>query len=188
MISNDKVEFDLKKIEPEVKENRTKWEVSEPDYKNILKEQLDIIKSYPLEAIREQNTKLINEYKNLLKEDILKNKEDGIRRENEVESDLREKYPESKGYKIEKEVYLRDKDGNIVVDPITGEKRRIDFVVTKDGKVVDSVEVTSKTANKDDQMAKEKRIREAGGNYIKDSEGNLVKIPDNVHTRIERRD
>ncbi len=32
--------------------------------------------------------------------------------------------------------YLRDKDGNIVRDPVTGEGRRIDFVVIKDGKVV----------------------------------------------------
>jgi hypothetical protein len=120
--------------------------------------------------------------------ELIKNKEDGIRRENEVEKELSEKYPESEGYKIEKEVYLRDKDGNIVVDPVTGEKRRIDFVVTKDGKVVDSIEVTSKTANKDEQMGKEKRIREEGGNFIKDSDGNIIEIPENVQTRIERRD
>jgi len=37
-------------------------------------------------------------------------------------------------------------------------------------------------------MAKEKRIREAGGNFIKDSNGNLVEIPENVQTRIERID
>lgn len=58
----------------------------------------------------------------------------------------------------------------------------------KGDKVVDSVEVTSKTADKTLQTAKENRIREAGGNYIRDYRGNLVQIPPNVHTRIERRD
>lgn len=118
----------------------------------------------------------------------IKNKQDGLRREKEVEDELREKYPEKEGYKVESEMYLRDKNGNIVRDPETGEARRIDFVVTKDGKVVDSVEVTSKTADKTGQTAKEQRIRENGGNYIKDSEGNLIEIPKDVNTRIERKD
>ena len=118
----------------------------------------------------------------------IQNKQDGLRREADVEEELKEKYPPEEGYTIEKEVYLRDKDGNIVRDPITGEARRIDFVVIKDGVVIDSIEVTSKTADKTEQSAKESRIREAGGNYIKDSNGNLVEIPDSVQTRIERRD
>ena len=87
-----------------------------------------------------------------------------------------------------KATQTRDENGNIVKDPVTGEARRIDFVVVKDGKVVDSIEVTSKTADKTGQSAKETRIRENGGNYIRDSNGNLIKIPDNVQTRIERRD
>ena len=118
----------------------------------------------------------------------IQNKIDGLAREKEVGDELREKYPESQGYSIISEAYLRDKEGNIVKDPETGQARRIDFVVIKDGKVVDSVEVTSKTADKTSQSAKEERIRDAGGNYIKDSNGNLVEIPTNVHTRIERRD
>lgn len=116
------------------------------------------------------------------------NKLDGLARETEVEIELEEKYPEEEGYSIEAEVYLRDKDGNIVKDPLTGEARRIDFVVVKDGKVVDSIEVTSKTADKTEQTAKENRIRENGGNYIKDKDGNLIEIPADVQTRIERRD
>lgn len=118
----------------------------------------------------------------------IKNKQDGLAREHEVEDELRKQYPEKDGYEIISEAYLRDKDGNIVNDPETGEARRIDFVVVKDGKIVDSVEVTSKTADKTAQSAKEVRIREAGGNYIKDSSGNLIEIPSNVQTRIERRD
>ena len=118
----------------------------------------------------------------------IQNKLDGLAREKEVAQELREQYPPEEGYKIIPEAYLRDKDGNIVRDPVTGEARRIDFVVEKDGKIVDSVEVTSKTADKTDQMAKENRIRENGGNYVRNSDGELVKIPSDVHTRIERRD
>lgn len=118
----------------------------------------------------------------------IQNKLDGLAREKEVAQELREQYPPEEGYRIIPEAYLRDKDGNIVRDPVTGEARRIDFVVEKDGKIVDSVEVTSKTADKTDQMAKENRIRENGGNYVRNSDGELVKIPSDVHTRIERRD
>ena len=118
----------------------------------------------------------------------IQNKIDGLAREKEVSEELEEEYPPEEGYEIVSEAYLRDKDGKIVRDPETGEARRIDFVIIKDGKVVDSVEITSKTADKTSQSAKESRIREAGGNYIKDSNGNLVKIPASVQTRIERRD
>ena len=82
---------------------------------------------------------------------------------------------------------MRDSEGKIVRDPETGEARRIDFVVVKDGKVVDSIEVTSETADKTGQTAKEERIREAGGSYIRTSDGSLAKYPDNLHTTIERR-
>ena len=54
---------------------------------------------------------------------------------------------------------MRDSEGKIVRDPETGEARRIDFVVVKDGQVVDSIEVTSETADKTGQTAKEERIR-----------------------------
>ncbi len=120
--------------------------------------------------------------------EAIKNKLDGLEREKEVEKELEEKYPPEEGYQIVSEVYLRDKDGNIVKDPVTGEARRVDFVIVKDGKVVDSIEVTSKTADKTEQTAKEERIRDAGGNYIRDNDGNLVEIPPTVHTHIERRD
>lgn len=125
------------------------------------------------------------------KSDIgIQNKKEGCRREDEVGKELEDRYPESEGYKVIKEAYLRDKDGNIVRDPEPPYKaRRIDFVVVKDGKVVDSIEVTSKTAPKEAQSAKEERIRENGGNYIKDPDtGELIRIPDSVHTRIERRE
>lgn len=149
--------------------------------------------SMPFSNLRESNlfrslAKDLYAAKETAENPPIKNKVEGLRREAEVENELRDKYPESEGYKIESEVYLRDKDGNIVKDPVTGEARRVDFVVTKNGKVVDMIEVTSKTADKTEQCAKESRIRDAGGNYIKDSNGNLIEIPGNVMTRIERRD
>lgn len=118
----------------------------------------------------------------------IQNKLDGLEREKEVAEELQKKYPPEEGYEIIPEAYLRDKNGNIVRDPETGEARRVDFVVVKDGKVVDSVEVTSKTADKTEQSAKENRIRDAGGNYVRDSGGNLVEVPADVQTRIERRE
>ncbi|ATV69034.1 hypothetical protein [Fusobacterium pseudoperiodonticum] len=138
--------------------------------------------------INENNTNkydkpIVNEVK-----EAIKNKMDGLAREKEVAEELKSKYPPEKGYQIVSEAYLRDKDGNIVKDTVTGEARRVDFIVVKNGKVVDSIEVTSKTANKTEQSAKEERIRDNGGNYIRDNNGNLVEIPSTVHTRIERRD
>ena len=118
----------------------------------------------------------------------IKNKVDGCNRETEVKEDLEKKYPPEDGYTILSEVYLRNSDGSIAKDPETGEARRIDFVVVKDGKVVDSIEVTSQTADKTKQSEKENRIRENGGNYIKDADGNLIQVPDDLQTRIERRD
>ena len=104
-----------------------------------------------------------------------------------MEKELEKKYPESEGYEIVSEAYLRDSEGKIVRDPVTGEGRRIDFVVVKDGQVVDSIEVTSETADKTSQTAKEERIRAAGGNYIRTNDCSIVKIPNNVQTTIERR-
>lgn len=115
------------------------------------------------------------------------NKEAGCRREGEIEQELDKMYPESKGYDVISEAYLRNENGEIVQDPISGERRRIDFVVVKDNSVVDSIEVTSETADKTQQMAKEGRIREAGGNYIRMYDGSLAKLPDDLTTHLERR-
>jgi hypothetical protein len=115
------------------------------------------------------------------------NKAAGVAREKNIENMLNKKYPPAKGYKVHKEQYLRDKNGQIVKDPQTGEARRVDFVVTKDGKVVKSVEVTSKTAPKESQMLKEERIRKLGGNYIKDqTTGEMIPFDKGVKTEIMR--
>ena len=119
---------------------------------------------------------------------VVKNKLDGCGRENEGVRDTEKKYPVKEGYKVCRERELCDRNGNAVVDEQTGQKRRIDIVVVKDGKVVDMVEVTSKTAPKQEQLQKEYRIRSMGGNYIKDDNGNVCRIPNNVETRVDRRE
>lgn len=119
---------------------------------------------------------------------VEKNKQDGIRREEEVQQELKEDFPEPPN-KVIREAILRDENGEIVKDPETGTARRIDFVVVgEDGNVTKMVEVTSKTASKDAQMAKENRIRENDGNFIKDPDsGEIIPISDGVQTEIERR-
>jgi hypothetical protein len=149
----------------------------------------ELSKGYETLSNRELNKSLDCFSRSLdnFQEGILPNKEEGLRREAEVEEELEKKYPESEGYEIVSEAYLRDSEGKIVRDPETGEARRIDFVVVKDGQVVDSIEVTSETADKTGQTAKEERIRDAGGNYIRTSDGSLAKYPNDLHTTIERR-
>lgn len=57
--------------------------------------------------------------------------------------------------------------GQSVKDPDTGERRRIDTAVIESGEA-QTFEVTSLTANKVDQIAKEGRVRLDGGTYIRD--------------------
>lgn len=66
--------------------------------------------------------------------------------------------------------HLRNKKGEIVSDPLTGESRKLDFVIKGAGKNGGghAQEVTSKTASKSSQLAKEERIRGVGGVYVRD--------------------
>lgn len=91
------------------------------------------------------------------------------------------------GASIQNEVYLRSANGKRAIDPFTGEARRIDSVVLQNGRALDSVEVTSQTANKAAQIAKENRIRNNGGTFVRDrATGNLIDISQ-VPTRIVRK-
>jgi hypothetical protein len=59
--------------------------------------------------------------------------------------------------------------------------------VIQDGKAVRSVETTSMTADKAAQIAKENRIRESGGTFVRDKEtGKLIDLKD-VPTELDRR-
>lgn len=89
--------------------------------------------------------------------------------------------------KVLRERTLKDVDGKKVVGP-DGTGRRVDFVVLDDaGNAKYVIEVTSKTANKTAQEAKELFIRNNGGNFIKmpGRGGDLVDIS-NVPTRTIR--
>jgi len=89
---------------------------------------------------------------------------------------------------VQREMYLRTPDGKIAKDVETGTGRRIDHVVIKDGKAVKSEETTSMTASKSAQNAKENRIRDDGGTFVKDrTTGQLVDLKD-VPTDLHRRD
>lgn len=148
-----------------------------------LLEQMDTIRYGSLEAVVAKNEVAIKEASQ-----IELNRIDGAAREAQVLSELEKDYPSEEGYTVQSESYLRNETGEIVKDPVTGEARRIDLVVIKDGQVIKSVEVTSETAPKDVQSAKEDRIREAGGNFVKDqSTGELVQFASGVKTEIVRR-
>ncbi|MDR3503933.1 MAG: hypothetical protein P4L79_15285 [Legionella sp.] len=152
-----------------------------------LQECMETIENSCLERLKAQNDLTAENVRAEKIEQIEKNREDGANREELAYQELQKEFPEEEGYKIEREQYLRDENGNIVKDPETGEARRIDFVVFKDGKVVKTIEVTSETAPKDAQTAKEERIRDAGGNFIKDRDsGQLVEIPKDTITEVRR--
>lgn len=117
------------------------------------------------------------------------NRENGSARETMVQGELEKQYPENEGYQIFSQPYLRDSLGEYVKDSISGERRRLDFVVAdKNGQILKSIEVTSHTAPKEIQSAKETRIREQGGNFIKNIEtGEILEIPKDIRTEIWRR-
>jgi hypothetical protein len=113
------------------------------------------------------------------------NKVSGDGREAAELADLQAAYP---GASIQRERYLRKSDGKIAKDPLTGEGRRVDFGVIENGAVVDMVETTSSTANKSAQIAKENRVREAGGTFIRDRETRSLHDVSDVPTRISRKE
>ncbi len=118
---------------------------------------------------------------------ITKNKLDGTAREEKVLEDLVSANGEDN---VIREALLRDKDGIPIKDPETGEARRIDFIVTQGKKIIESIEVTSETADKVLQMAKETRIlQEAaknGGAFIRDKSGELIEFTMDIITEIRR--
>jgi hypothetical protein len=112
------------------------------------------------------------------------NQFEGARRETETLAELQAQYPNAR---IQSQVYLRTADGERALDPLTGEGRRLDFVVIEDGRVVDVVETTSMGARKAEQALKELRIRESGGTYIRDRSGKCLLDACDIMTREDRR-
>lgn len=148
-----------------------------------LLQQLDTLRFDSIESLAARNEAALKEFSQ-----IEANRISGAAREEAVASELIDQYPPEDGYHIERECFLRDETGKITVDPDTGESRRIDFEIIKDGEVVKSVEVTSETADKTAQLAKEERIRDAGGNYIEDRcTGEFIRFAPDVKTEVVRR-
>jgi RHS repeat-associated protein len=116
---------------------------------------------------------------------ITRNARSGAARQSYVQRKLEGKFGEES---VQAEQYLRNADGTIAKDiHFSGTGRRIDHVVIKDGEAWFSVETTSKFADKDAQLAKEARIRAAGGTFVRDrTTGELVDLKD-VPTRVSRR-
>ncbi|UTM59457.1 hemagglutinin repeat-containing protein [Photobacterium sp. CCB-ST2H9] len=139
----------------------------------------DVNQGHPVRVSQEGNL-----YSPTASGEPIPNAVEGNRRNFETEAELNARYPEAS---VQPEQYLRDSDGRIVKDPLTGEGRRIDHVVIQNGKVIDSAETTSLSARKEKQSEKEKRIRDSGGKYVRDREtGCLVEIY--CETRIIRRE
>jgi hypothetical protein len=115
---------------------------------------------------------------------ITKNRIDGARREVLVDAELKQANPNAS---VQREQFLRDSDGNIATDELTGEARRVDHVVIENGRVIDAVETTSLTAKKDAQIEKENRIRNDGGNFVRDRDTGCT-VPLDCEIRIDRRE
>ncbi|MDZ4385593.1 MAG: pre-toxin TG domain-containing protein, partial [Moraxellaceae bacterium] len=115
---------------------------------------------------------------------VIINKQAGTAREALVTRELQDLYPTAS---IQREQLLRTADGVKAVDPFTGTGRRIDHVVIQNGRALDSVETTSQTATKAAQIAKENRIRQQGGTFVRDrGTGQLIDLKD-VPTQIIRK-
>ncbi|WP_290121706.1 RHS repeat-associated core domain-containing protein [Treponema pedis] len=115
----------------------------------------------------------------------VENKREGLRREDTLRRILEDIYGKDR---VLTERTLVDANGDKVTAGKKGKQsgRRIDFIVLDDnGNAIKSFEVTSKTAKKGPQVAKENTIRAKGGTFIKDNNGNLVDVS-NVPTQIIR--
>ena len=94
----------------------------------------------------------------------IKNKVDGMAREKRAKEILERRYGKEN---VLSERLLRDANGKKVLDPLTQSGRRVDFVVKGRDGVWRPVEITSMTAPKYEQLAKEARIQNIGGTFIR---------------------
>jgi hypothetical protein len=119
---------------------------------------------------------------------ITENSPAGRAREANTEAALKEQYRGTQGATVQREQYLRNADGTIAKDPVSGEARRIDHVVIENGTALRSVETTSKAADKSAQINKELRIREGGGTFIRDRTTRQLVDLSSVPTDLRRID
>lgn len=190
-VAKEVAEAGAEKVAKEVAEagaEKVAKEVAEAGAEKVAKEVAETgVEKTAKEIAQDGTEKAVKEVKEISQ--VVKNKWDGIKREEEVLEKLISKYGKDN---VLREQFIRDKLGRIIKDPLTGEARRIDLIVIdKGGKVLRSIEVTSKTAPKDIQIAKELRIleqaRDLGGAFIKDiSTGQMYEFGKDLVTEIVR--
>jgi len=112
---------------------------------------------------------------------VTRNARDGARREAKVTARLRSQNPNAK---VQTQRALRTEDGKLAKDPVTGKGRVVDQAVIKDGRA-STVETTSQTANKTEQLRREDRILEDGGTFIRDKETREL-VPVNGRSELIR--
>jgi RHS repeat-associated protein len=98
----------------------------------------------------------------------------GARRAAEGRAQIRADNP---GRRTQSESTLRTSDGRKAIDPVTGKGRRVDEVVFDGKGGAKSHEITGPNVDKTAQAAKEQRILDNGGTYVRDRQtGDLCKI------------
>jgi len=174
-------------------------EIAEAGVEKVVKEAAEIgVEKLAKEGAEEGAQRLLQEtadevVENLFHLDvpesqIVKNKIDGIAREEKVLEELISRYGDGN---VIREAFLRDKNGMPIKDLVTEEARRIDFIISQGEKVIKSIEVTSETASKTAQIAKELRIlewaKDHGGAFIKNpNTEKLIEFGEDIITEIRR--
>jgi hypothetical protein len=176
--------------EPVVAQAERKWAPAAQKVATMGEDRLTLskaAKAAPRGPVRQSLKPVSASEKLLASRRVAMNRINGRKREMIVERYLRRRFPEAEGYTVHAEQYLRDKLGRIAHEEASGESRRLDFVVFQGEKPVSTVEVTSKTASKVAQSAKEDKIRRAGGRYLIHPEsGKLIRLPAGQTTAVLR--
>jgi hypothetical protein len=99
---------------------------------------------------------------------VAENAKAGAEREVKTAAELKAENP---GKVVQDERMLRNDEGKKVVDPVSGEGRRVDHaVIDREANTAKTYETTGMNVDKTEQLAKEQRIRDAGGTFIRDKE------------------
>lgn len=101
------------------------------------------------------------------------NRADGTRRQEQYRQEMADIYGEEN---VLTERFLRNANGDVVRDPVTGEGRRLNCVVVN-GQCGYAAEVTSPTVDERQQIRKETNIRNAGGIFVENPRtGELIEV------------
>lgn len=104
--------------------------------------------------------------KEAAKRRVIENAKDGARRNKVGVEQLKTENPDKR---VQIETYLRTEDGKRAIDPQTGEMRRVDAaVIDSSARTAETYEITGPGVSKTTQVAKEGRILDNGGVYIRD--------------------